>query len=156
MRFPSLHVKVWWLSLSGLKQHLLSDLLPAINMIKQESALYFLFNIIMIIMPHFYSNNIINLQYYNYSSRAEPWILEKGFKQAWFNKESYCLQGPGSQCDGVRFVILDECLVNHTPTPWLHPEQSSADHWCGCSASQDTAKHHPLHHRRLVAASTFI
>ena len=142
MRFPSLHVKVWWLKLSDLKQHLLSDLLPAI---KQESALYFLFNIWLSCryFPQFYSNNILNLQHYS-SSRPEARSLEKGIKQAWFKRESHCLQGPGSQCDGVRFVMLDGCLVNHTPTPWLHPEQSSADHWCGCTAGQDTAKHLPF------------
>ena len=122
MRFPSLHVKVRWLKLSDLKQHLLSDLLQAI---KQESALYFLFNIWLSYryFPQFDSNNILNLLHYS-SSRPEARSLEKGIKQAWFKRESNCIQGPGSQCDGVRFVMLDECLVNHTPTPWLHPART--------------------------------
>ena len=83
------------------------------------------------------------LQHYS-SSRLEARSLEKGIKQAWCKRKTHCLQGPDLQCDGIRFVMLDECLVNHTPTPWLHPEQSSADHWCGCTAGQDTAWRRPF------------
>ena len=58
------------------------------------------------------------------------------------------------QCDGIRFVMLDECLVNHTPTPRLHPEQSSADLAVDAQLARTQLNSLPLHHRCLVAAST--